>query len=444
MWDLVLTPAYLMVIYFIAYRIKATKIIKHPEYKYFVSGLTFKLFGGIAFALVYTYYYHGGDTYTYFLDSRVISNLLFVHPSVALSIIANNLTPENYSYFNYEIGYPHQYVWRDSGTFTTCRYTVILTLLGLKTYLPTTLLISSFSYIGVWKLFTLFQKLYVKHIKYLAIAILYMPSLVFWGSGVMKDTYIIGATCWITYNFYQIFITRKNILINLFLFVFNFIIIINIKPYIIACLLPSMLFWLNHSYINKIKSGFLRVILLPFILITISISGFYIFGNVGKSMGDYGDVDTAIERAKITQQDLLREEQYGSNSYDLGEIDGSFSGMLKLAPISIFTALYRPFLTEIGNLLMALSAIENFILLLFTIYIFTRTKPSKMLGIIRKNPLILYSFVFSLILAYGVGIATANFGALVRYKIPLIPFYFSALFLTYKIVEEQRLKKTRY
>jgi hypothetical protein len=94
---------------------------------------------------------------------------------------------------------------------------------------------------------------------------------------------------------------------------------------------------------------------------------------------------------------------------------------------------------------MALSAIENFILLLFTIYIFTLTSFRKMLLIIKNNPLILYSVIFSLMLAFGVGIATANFGALVRYKIPLIPFYFSALFLIYKIAEKQKIhKRTKF
>jgi hypothetical protein len=444
-WDLVLTPIYGFLIYLIAYRIKATQIIKHPEYKYFVKGLTFKIFGGIAFALVYVFYYDGGDTHTYFLDSRSLVNLMFDSPSIAFSILNNNLTLENYSYFNIDTGFPHHYVWIDPTTFTVIRYTTILALIGSKTYIPTTLLVGCLSYIGIWKLFSLFKSLYTEYTKYLVIAILFMPSFIFWGSGIMKDTYIVGATCWITYNFYKILITRKKVLINLLFFIINFIIIINVKPYIIACLIPSMTFWLNQAYIRDIKSKLIRVIILPFTIVIFGVSAYYIFGNVSQSMGDYGNLDSAIEKAKVTQKDLLREESYGSNSYDLGEIDGSITGMLKIAPIAVFTSLYRPFLNEIGGALMALSAIENFILLLFTIYIFTLTSFRKMLLIIKNNPLILYSVIFSLMLAFGVGIATANFGALVRYKIPLIPFYFSALFLIYKIAEKQKIhKRTKF
>jgi len=430
-------------IYLIAYQIKATQIIKNPEYKYFVKGLTFKIFGGISFALVYVFYYDGGDTHTYFLDSRVLSKLLFEDTRAALSILNNNLTAINYSSFNLNTSWPHSYVWKDPNTFTVVRYTTLLNLLGSQTYLPTTILVGCFSYIGVWKLFRLFHSFYPQYTQYLSIAILFMPSFVFWGSGIMKDTYIIGSTCWISYNFYQIFIARKKVYVNLFFFIVNFIIIINIKSYILISLLPSMLIWLNQAYIRKIKSALFRVILLPFTLLFMTITGFYIFGNVGESMGDYGNVDSAIEKAKVTQQDLLREDSYGSNSYDLGEIDGSFLGMLKLAPSAIFTALYRPFITEIGGALMALSAVENFILLLFTIYIIINTGSRKMFRIAKANPLIAYSIVFSIILAFGVGIATANFGAMVRYKIPLIPFYFSGLFLIYKINKLNREERNR-
>lgn len=440
-WDPILTPIYIFLIYFFAYRIKATQIDKHPEYRYFIKGLSAKIFGGIAFALVYVYYYNGGDTHTYFLDSKVVTNMLFYKPAVGFSILADNLTPENYAHFNGNTHWPHLYIWDDHNTFTVVRYTVLFCIIGAKTYLPTTMLVSVFSYIGIWKLFQLFYSLYPKYSKYLYYSILLMPSFIFWGSGIMKDTYIIGSTCWMTYNFYKVFIERKKIPFNALLLVFNAITIIYIKPYVIASLIPSMLFWLNRAYIRQIGSKLIRMVLLPFIMIIFIVGGYYVFNSVGDSLGEYGNIDSAIEKAKITQQDLLREESYGSNSYDLGEIDGSFSGMLKLAPIAIFTALYRPFLNEVGGVMMLFSALENFVLLFSTIVILYRTKVRRIPGILKENPILLYSVVFSIFLAYGVGIATANFGALVRYKIPLIPFYYTTLFLIYKITMDKQEEK---
>ena len=63
----------------------------------------------------------------------------------------------------------------------------------------------------------------------------------------------------------------------------------------------------------------------------------------------------------------MREEQYGGNNYYLGEIDGSLESMLGTAPMAIFTALYRPMLWEIGSPTMVISAIENIVLLIFTL-----------------------------------------------------------------------------
>ncbi|TXB67278.1 hypothetical protein FRY74_03575 [Vicingus serpentipes] len=440
-WDFFLTPIYILVICVIGYIIKNTQIKKKSEYKYFLAGLTFKLLGGIAFALVYVFYYDGGDTHSYFLDACSLGRLFFKEPSAAFSILMNNLTPENHTYFNIDTGWPHNYVWRDPNTYTVARYTSILTFFSFRTYIPTTLIVSSLSYIGIWKLFMLFTHFYKENIKFLAISILFMPSFIFWGSGIMKDTYIVGATCWFTYNFYRIFINRSKVLINFLFLVMNFIIILNIKPYVISCMIPCMLLWLNQSYMQNVKSSFIKVVIMPILLIGLTFSGVVLFSNIGDSMGDYGDFDSAIQKAKITQEDLLRESQYGSNNYNLGEIDGSISSLLRIGPLAIFTTLYRPFLSEIGNILMALSALENFILLIFTIVVIMKIRPYKMIQIIKNDPLILYSIVFSIMFAFGVGIATANFGALVRYKIPLIPFYFSSLFLIYQIAKNEKKQK---
>ena len=48
---------------------------------------------------------------------------------------------------------------------------------------------------------------------------------------------------------------------------------------------------------------------------------------------------------------------------------------------------------------------------------------------IFKDPYLIFSLVFTLTLAFGVGLSTANFGALVRYKIPFAPFFASMFFI---------------
>ena len=54
------------------------------------------------------------------------------------------------------------------------------------------------------------------------------------------------------------------------------------------------------------------------------------------------------------------------------------------------------------------------------------------------NGLLLFSLTFSLFMAFSVGISTSNFGSMVRYKIPLIPFYVASLYI---LVEADKIAK---
>ena len=94
------------------------------------------------------------------------------------------------------------------------------------------------------------------------------------------------------------------------------------------------------------------------------------------------------------------------------------------APIAIFTAIFRPLPWEIGSPTMVISTIENTVLLLFTLYSLIIIGPLKFLKIIVNDPFLIYCFIFSLFFTFVVGIAGTNFGALVRYKTPLMPFFF--------------------
>jgi hypothetical protein len=429
--DFFLGIVYLGIIYAVAYGLKSQQQRKGLDSKYFIGGLTAKLFGVTAFCLVYGLYYGGGDTVDYFQGTSALTNLMTEDFAAFYSIIFENELDPNWYAFNSETGYPAWHIWRDSGSFAVSRYSVLFSLLGFKSFFVTSLLTAAFTYIGMWKLYRLFTFNYPDTKKALAICILFMPSLLFWGSGIMKDSYVLAAACWFSYNFYHVFITRKKILINALLLTFNISMIMTLKPYVILSILPGALLWLNSAYIKQISSSFVKILVMPLLGVIILGSGFFLYSNLSSLMGDYGNIDQAVEKAKIIQQDLLREEQYGGNNYNLGEIDGTAAGMSSIAPLAIFTALYRPLFFEVGSPLMVISALENTILLFFTIFLFFKTNPRKIIRIILSEPLLLYSIFFSLLLAFGVGMASTNFGALSRYKIPFMPYYFSAIYLVY-------------
>ena len=432
--DLVLIPVYIMVLYILTNNIKKKYIQLIPEYKYFVSGILFKFFGVIAFSLLYLFYYGGGDTVNYFKGTKAISSLIFNEPKFGFQALFDfGVGSRWYQIYTYASVLPPFYMWRDHNTFSVCRFSTIFYILGSGRFLITGLLTSIFSFIGVWKLYRMFNELYPGNSKALAYIILFLPSLLFWGGGIMKDSYILCATSWAVYNFYKIFIVKRKILLNLLIFSFNIYVILNLKSYLLISLLPGMLIWMNNQLLKNIKSPVFKVLLFPIVIAVVSTFGFLSINSLSESMGVYGDVDSAIVQAQVIQSDLLRGDQYGSNSYFIGKLDGTLSNLLSLAPIAVLTALFRPFLWEIGSPTMVISAIENFALMIFVVLLLIRTNPIKIIKLLTKNPFLLFCILFSLFFAFGVGIAGTNFGALVRYKIPMMPFFFGGLYLIFKL-----------
>jgi hypothetical protein len=153
-----------------------------------------------------------------------------------------------------------------------------------------------------------------------------------------------------------------------------------------------------------------------------------ILSALSSRLGSFSSVETAIDKAIVTKNDLTR-DAYGENSFDIGEIDGSVGSVVSKFPVALVAGLFRPFLWDVRNPVMLISALENSLMLLLTLRIFLVVGPFRVFSWIGKEPLLIFSFVFAVFFSFSVGLTTANFGALVRYKIPSIPFYMSLLFI---------------
>jgi hypothetical protein len=74
-WDLVLTPIYLIILIVIAKRIRNKN---HPEgdplHKYYLPGLYVRFGGAVFIGLIYQFYYGGGDTFLYFEYAKIVNS----------------------------------------------------------------------------------------------------------------------------------------------------------------------------------------------------------------------------------------------------------------------------------------------------------------------------------------------------------------------------------
>ena len=60
---------------------------------------------------------------------------------------------------------------------------------------------------------------------------------------------------------------------------------------------------------------------------------------------------------------------------------------------------------------------------------------------INKNSLLLFSVLFSVFFAFSVGLTVANFGSLVRLRIPELPFFVASLFIIQHHYNQTTFKK---
>jgi hypothetical protein len=423
--DLVVLPIYLAIILILA-NIHAKKMIeKDPIYKYYVPGLAVKIFGGLGLAFVYTFYYPGGDTIQYFWDSLSFQKLIFVDFKSFWHVLTNKAEVENYYYFTSETGFPAY--CRDPKAWFVVKIALFLVGLSFQSYLATTVLCATISFFGIWKLYKLFSREFPGLNKELAIAFLFIPSVFFWGSGLLKDTFTLCALGFFVHGIYYTLISRTKIFIGLITILLSGYLIISIKPYILVGLMPAVIIWIIHRMISRIQSVVLKSASVPLMVIFGILIGYGFMTILGSALQEY-KLDTILEKAVVNQRDL-KSDYHNGNSFDIGEFDADSYSVISKFPIAIFSAIFRPFITEANNLVMFISSIENLVILIFTIRVFFLTGIFGFFRIAFKSDSLTFLLVFTLLFAFSVGLATSNFGSLVRYKIPCIPFFIATLYV---------------
>ncbi len=432
-FDILLPPFYLIIILYTAYKYKSKRELYNSEYKYFLNGLVAKIIGAIALGLVYFFYYKGGDTVNYYYTCKAFANLLFEKPADFLYVYFGS--PVKSEYYLMDSTGEFTYWIIDPYAFFVSKCLFLFFLLGFKSYMATAVLVASLCYVPIWKLYQVFVYEFPELKKQLAISLLFIPSVVFWGSGILKDSITLSATCMYVYGFYW-FVVKKRYRLSYGLYIFlGSFFLLNIKPYILFALLPGSAVWYIALKVKNIKNGFIRIMAAPTIVAVGVIGTYTLMEKLGDKLGKYS-IENVFYTAQEAQKDLKRVE-YQGNSFDIGNYEATPIGLLSVSHKAIFAAIFRPTLLDVRNVVMFVSALENTFMLLFCIYLLIKLKIYKFFLLIRSHPLITFSFIFSMFFALSVGVSISNFGTLVRLKIPCIPFFVASLVIINHMLSKQ-------
>lgn len=423
--DFLLLPIYLAFIYVLAYTSRNSKYsIRHPLRKYYMPSLFVRLAGAVGLGIVYQYYYgYGGDTGSYFYNSKFIADYFYkdldvffdlVFKPILATIEVRRTIPWNDTVFAY-----------NEANYFPIRILAVLQLFTFGTYLPCALFFAYVAFASTWRAYLAFVNLFPALYKEFAISVLFMPSVFFWGSGILKDSISMVALCWLFYSSYELFILGQRKITNSFIVLISLFVIVIVKAYIAMAFVPGLLIWIFLTYKNKIKSQALRTASLPVLLLVITFFSYFSYQRIAEQ-----DARFAADRIQTQAVVVNTVISDAGSAIDIGVTAGMGPvQLLGIAPVAIATAIFRPFLYEARNPLMLLSALEGtYILYLFGTVIF-KTGIFTSFRIISRTPLLLFSLIFTLVFAFAVGFSTSNFGTLVRYKIPFIPFFMASLFI---------------
>ena len=429
-WDYVLLCFQLPISWLIIKR--ASKNLDENLQNHFRLGIVFKLAACIILGLIYQYYYGEGDTLAYFVNSKYLTKELLNNPSHFFDYLFSS-ADEFKEYFKTYINQRNEGgYYFETANITIVKIAAICNIFSLNSFFGTGFIFCFFAYSGLWKLFTVFYKAYTDiGIKF--VLILYIPSVIFWGSGILKDPVCMGCVGWIIYFINTLTFSVKKNFVKIGAILICFYLIYLIKTYILFCLAIPLFIWLymiGMKFINK-KLGFSKTLLLNAGVIFLA----YRYGDIKQRVLSIDTEKLYLSMLQIRSGFENTTSEEGS-SFSLGEFEPTIGGFLSQVPKSINAVLFRPYIWEAKKIFSLIAALESTVFFICTIVIILQVGIKTSLKCLRSNADLLFCLLFTFLFAAALGITVSNFGTLVRFKIQFMPFFvIGLLLLKYKKLE---------
>ncbi|MHB8260959.1 MAG: hypothetical protein ACYDCN_06930 [Bacteroidia bacterium] len=461
----------------------------------FVSVFLLKVLAGFFLTWIYTCYYHDrqtSDIFKYFDDAKIMFSSVTSHRYFdyikMLTGIGNDSTYFDETYYN---KMNHWYRHYDYGTYndnhTIIRFNALSLLFSFGSFNVHTVFICFVCLLGLTALFKVFSGYFTNKKKLLFAAIYLAPSVLLWSSGVLKEGILLFALGFLFYAFFNVFINKVNILLNvIFLVASTFLILIN-KNYLLMAVIPALLCFIcahkfkiarpllfyiglyasvffagllfsncfletnlieafslkQRDFINISKGGvfiqndhhFVRIDPDKKIFLdTLSKNNFRIKPGSSFMYWTNEDLNDTLYIQKSTDTasyHLVWDLPIAGSTISISKLDPNLFSLLKTAPFAFYNSLCKPSLFSSKSFLERFSALENAFVLVFLIICILFKKQN------YNRNLFALCFFICLIILLLIGYTTPVAGAIVRYKVPIMPFLLMCGIL---ILDEDKLK----
>jgi hypothetical protein len=372
-----------------------------------------KIISGVALSLIYTYYYTDrlyADCFKFFDDSQVLYNLFFTDRKMFWQFMLG--FPHNNETYIYYSNLMHDW-WNRYNLYnenrTIIRLNTVLRFFSLGYYQVHNVFFCFFSLIGLTAIVKLFLADLQEFRKPVFIFVFLFPSVLFWGSGVLKDGLIFFCSGLALYFIGRAGSNENKKTLNLFLSIFFLLLLLFIKVHVFFIFLPCFIAYVwsmqNKKHI-ALKYIFTFLLFLAFLL------SFHLFNE------NINFLQYLVSKQKEFIE-LAAEVKAGSIIH-VNPLQPDIGSLIKNSPLAFFNTLFRPHFLDSRSPFILLSALENTFIIIFGILVLFSFRKEK----IKFSPMFYFSVFYVIALFTLVGLITPVMGAMVRYKVQGIPFLF--------------------
>lgn len=429
------------------------------------------------------------DIFKYFDDSLVIYNAAFEKPSDFIRMmcgIGNDNAYFNDRYYDVMNNWNRPYGSSlGNDTHTIIRFNAITRFLSLGYYNVHSVVLNFLSLIGLSGIFLFLKRLLPRTPRVLFLLVFLFPGVMFWGSGVLKEGLLffgLGMMLYCATRFLPFLENEKSEYRWLYWvgLILCFLFLTTVKSYVLIAIVPGIV-GLIISHFGKIKNsipvlgsylaGLIVALTLGFIspelngihrlvdkqkdFIALATGGTYVrtssaradtlyilpdhhstleFNSNRTSAQTLGNVEAVhwsdAKRLETDPQILIEGEEFevlldlgnAGSKIDIPILESNPISFAINAPMAFVNGLLRPFPFEARSPLMLLALMENLILMLLfgmMLWKFSLTNVNWRIWWI--------AIFFSLVVILLTGWVTPVIGAIVRYKVPALPFIAAAI-----------------
>jgi len=378
-----------------------------------IAGWAAQVAGVVANLAVTILVYHSGDALNYHRQGSRIAGSARMDPFV--------LIPELFKSIFQLDSLVSSSIEGTDATATMVASVALLCLILWDSLYAVSLLVGMGSFFGKVLLFMGIRRRFsVGQQPYVLGAILFVPSAVFWTGGIIKESVVLfglGLAIWGGAE-----LVRRSSIPAGAAALAGLMIVGLVKSYILLTAVVAYgvyLYWQGAVRRGVIEIKPVRLVLGG----VVAIGGIIAVGSMFPRM--------SIANLAQEMSHLQDVGNRGGSGYSIGAgADASLAQQLFFAPLALVTSLYRPFLFEVRNPQMLVSALETTAGLVLSLRAFQRYGLAGLKEVFVRRPFLMFCLVFAVLTGVGVGLASANLGTLARYRAPLVPFFAILLAVT--------------